>query len=253
MRSKRINEIENYILENKTVTLDQLCKIFEVSKNTIRRDLKEIISEGNIKKIYGGVTVKANKELLPFSERNISNLEVKKKIAEKASTLVEDGDVIFIDSGTTTCHMMEFLKEKRNLTIITNNLEIIIKAIPHETTKIISLSGELDRETLSFIGNSAKSVLSNYNISKAFMASAGVSVDGGITNSSTREYDVKITAVGRSREVFLLVSKEKFNEIAIMTYCGLDDLNGIVTDGPPPEDICEFAEEHGIALLCTQE
>jgi len=61
MRSKRISEIEDYIYENKTVTLDQLCRVFDVSKNTIRRDLKEIISDGNFKKIYGGITVKDNK------------------------------------------------------------------------------------------------------------------------------------------------------------------------------------------------
>ncbi|MBR0600560.1 DeoR/GlpR family DNA-binding transcription regulator [Sinanaerobacter chloroacetimidivorans] len=252
MRSKRINDIENYIIENRTVTLDQLCKVFQVSKNTIRRDLKEIIAEGNIKKIYGGVTVKTNKELLPFSERNISNLEAKKKIACKASELIEDGDVIFIDSGTTTCHMMEYLKEKKNLTIITNNLEIIIRAIPHENIKIISLSGELDRETLSFTGDSATAVLNNYNISKAFMASAGVSVEGGITNSSTKEYEIKCMAVRRSRDVYLLVSREKFNHIAIMTYCGMDRLSAIVCDYTPPVEIREFSDENEIDIIIAE-
>jgi DeoR family myo-inositol catabolism operon transcriptional repressor len=123
MRSKRISDIQDYIYENKTVTLDQLCRVFDVSKNTIRRDLKEIISGGNFKKIYGGVTVKDSKDLPPFSERNISNLEAKKKIAAKAAELVEDSDVIFIDSGTTTIHMIDYIKDRKNLTIITSNLD----------------------------------------------------------------------------------------------------------------------------------
>ena len=252
MRSKRISDIEDYIYENKTVTLDQLCRVFDVSKNTIRRDLKEIIAGGNFKKIYGGITVKDNKDLLPFSERNISNLDAKKKIAEKAAELVEDSDVIFIDSGTTTIHLIDFIKEKKNLTIITNNLEVMIRVIPYENIKLISLSGELDRNTLSFTGDTASAVLKSYNISKAFMASAGVSINGGVTNSSTKEYDIKTTAVKRSNSVYLLTSEDKFNLVAIMTYCTLDKLTGIITDGHPPQDIQEFMTEHDMELVIAR-
>ncbi|QOX65565.1 DeoR/GlpR transcriptional regulator [Anoxybacterium hadale] len=252
MRSKRISDIEDYIYENKTVTLDQLCRVFDVSKNTIRRDLKEIISGGNFKKIYGGITVKDNKDLLPFSERNISNLDAKKKIAAKAAELVEDSDVIFIDSGTTTIHMIDFIKEKKNLTIITNNLEVMIRVIPYENIKLISLSGELDRNTLSFTGDTASAVLKSYNISKAFMASAGVSINGGVTNSSTKEYDIKSTAVKRSNSVYLLTSEDKFNLVAIMTYCTLDKLTGIITDGHPPQDIHDFMTDHGMDLIIAR-
>ncbi|MDF2656357.1 MAG: iolR [Bacillota bacterium] len=252
MRSKRISDIEDYIYENKTVTLDQLCRVFDVSKNTIRRDLKEIISGGNFKKIYGGITVKDNKDLLPFSERNISNLDAKKKIAAKAAELVEDSDVIFIDSGTTTIHLIDFIKEKKNLTIITNNLEVMIRVIPYENIKLISLSGELDRNTLSFTGDTASAVLKSYNISKAFMASAGVSINGGVTNSSTKEYDIKTTAVKRSNSVYLLTSQDKFNLVAIMTYCTLDKLTGIITDGHPPQDIQEFMTEHDMELIISR-
>ena len=252
MRSKRISDIEDYIYENKTVTLDQLCRVFDVSKNTIRRDLKEIISGGNFKKIYGGVTVKDNKDMLPFSERNIANLDVKKKIAAKAAELVEDSDVVFIDSGTTTIHMIDYIKEKKNLTVITNNLEVMIRVIPYENIKLISLSGELDRNTLSFTGDTASSVLKSYNISKSFMASAGVSIDGGVTNSSTKEYDIKSTAVKRSNRVYLLTSADKFNTVAIMTYCTMDKLTGIITDGEPPEDIAEYMAEHEIELFYAE-
>lgn len=252
MRSKRISDIEDYIYENKTVTLDQLCRVFDVSKNTIRRDLKEIISDGNFKKIYGGVTVKDNKDLLPFSERNINNLDAKKKIAAKAAELVEDSDVIFIDSGTTTIHMIDYIKEKKNLTIITNNLEVMIRVIPYENIKLISLSGELDRNTLSFTGDTASLVLKSYNISKAFMASAGVSVDGGVTNSSTKEYDIKSTAVKRSNRVYLLTSADKFNEVAIMTYCTIDKLSGIISDGKLPQDIKEYMDEQGMESYITE-
>ena len=182
MKSKRIEDIESYIYEHKTVTLEQLCTTFNVSMNTIRRDVKELTQNARIKKIYGGVTVKSEqRELLPFSERHISNLEEKQKIAARAAQLVEDGDVIFIDSGTTTFHMIEYMQNKQNITVLTNNLEVIMRGVTCENIKLISLSGEFNRKTLSFVGDTAAEVLKNYNISKAFMASTGISVEGGAT------------------------------------------------------------------------
>jgi DeoR family myo-inositol catabolism operon transcriptional repressor len=203
-----------------------------VSKNTIRRDIKELVEDGHFKKIYGGVTVKDNKDLLPFSERNISNLDAKKKIAEKAAALVEDSDVIFIDSGTTTIHMIDYIKDKKNLTVITNNLEAMIRVIPYENIKLITLSGELDRNILSFTGDTASLVLK--------------------TNSSTKEYDIKSSAVVRSSKVYLLTSQDKFNQIAIMTYCTLDKLTGIITDAMPPQEITDYMKGHEIELFIAQ-
>jgi DeoR family myo-inositol catabolism operon transcriptional repressor len=252
MRSKRIKDIEDYIYENKTVTLDQLCRVFDVSKNTIRRDIKELIEGGHFKKIYGGITVKSNKDLLPFSERNISNLEAKKIIAKKAAEFVEDSDVIFIDSGTTTIHMIDYIKDRKNLTIIINNLEVMIRVIPYENIKLITLSGELDRNILSFTGDTASLVLKSYNISKAFMASAGISVAGGVTNSSTKEYDIKSSAVARSNKVYLLASQDKFNQIAIMTYCTLDKLTALITNAEPPKEIVEYMNEHGSEIYIAE-
>lgn len=252
MRSKRINDIEEYIYKNKTVTLDQLCKVFQVSKNTIRRDLKEIILEGNIKKIYGGVTTKTNRDLQPFSERDISDLEAKKMISAKAANLIEDGDVIFIDSGTTTCHIVEYLKDKKNLTIITNSLEVLLRVNQNDNIKIISLSGELDQRTLSFTGDSTISMLKHFNITKAFMASTGVSVESGVTNSSTKEHEIKSIAVRKSRNVYLLITHDKFHKTAIMTYCGLDQLTGVISDENPPEDIHIFLSEHNIDIYLAK-
>ena len=191
MRPKRIEEIKDYIYENKTVTLDQICENFDISKSTIRRDLNEILENSDIKKIYGGVTVLSKKELTSFEERNISNLKIKERIAATAAELVEDGDIIFIDSGTTTLRIIDSIITKKDLTILTNNVEIILRAIPYDNLNIISLSGTLNRKTLSFTGSSAAQVLQSYNISKAFMATTGFSIVSGVTNSSPMESDIK--------------------------------------------------------------
>jgi len=240
VRTKRIGNIEKYIYINKTVTLDQLCEEFKVSKNTIRRDIDELASKGLVKKIYGGVTIPDTQSMKPFEERSISNLGLKQYIAKKAASLVNDGEIIFIDSGTTTFPMVEFI-QKKNITILTNNIEVIIKCIPHNNINVISLSGILDRKALSFTGSTAVDVLQQYNISKAFLAATGISSKNGATNSSPAETAIKKTAIERSVKKYLLVDHTKFEVSSLVTYAQFDKLDAIITDQYPDKEL-----EHAI-------
>lgn len=251
MRSERLMEIESYIYEKKTATLDELCDVFKVSKNTIRRDIEQLLETANIKKTYGGVIVDSatKKELVSFEERNISNSSSKQKIALKAASFIEDGDIIFIDSGTTTSHILQFIKDK-HITVLTNNLEVIFGAIPYDNIEIITLSGTLRRKTLSFTGVSAAKILEPYNINKAFLAATGVSING-LTNSSPDETRIKETAVQRSTKRYLLVDHSKFNVVSLLTYCRLNDLDAIISDELPPDDIAEALAEHKVELILS--
>lgn len=251
LRSKRIDEIENYIYKHKSVTLNQLCDVFGVSKNTIRRDVDEIVSKGHIKKIYGGVSVKNQKELVSFDERNIKNLVEKKQIAEKAAELVADGDIIFVDSGTTTSHLINYIKDRQDVTVLTNNLDFIIRSMPYENINIISLSGTLNRKVYSFTGQSAVNVLKDYNLNKAFMAAAGVSIENGVTNSSISEFEIKQMAVQRSRQVFLLINGEKIGETSLVTYCGLEQIDTLITEKKPPKEYYDYMAQFNHSILLS--
>ena len=249
MRSQRIEQMEAYILEHKTVTLDRLCEEFGVSKNTVRRDLEVLLENRRFKKIYGGVTVEEFKELVSFGERNIARLPEKQRIARRAADLVEDGDVIFIDSGTTTLHLIECLGERKNVTVVTNNIETILRAIPMENLTLIALPGTLNRKTLSFTGLNSVQLLQQFNIRRAFMAATGFSIERGVTNSSPLESDIKRTAVARSQQVYLLADSAQHGAAALTTYCRLEELDGLVTDRPLPQEAQDFLAAHGVELL----
>mgnify|MGYP000848137253 CR=1 FL=1 len=252
MKSKRINQIEEYVLNKNTVTLDTLTDVFNVSKNTIRRDIQELVKRGNIKKVYGGVAANS-KLLVPFNERQIKNSYAKSLIAKTASNFVKDGDIIFIDSGTTTLNMGEFLKDKNNLTIITNNLNFIINCIKYNNLNIISTGGTLNRKTNSFAGIDSLNLLKNYNINKAFMAATGVSLTNGITNSSPLESEIKRTAVRKSSEVFILADYSKFDICSLVTYCNLDDIDYLITNNLPPEEYVELIEKNSVELIVADQ
>ncbi|MBU8879267.1 DeoR/GlpR family DNA-binding transcription regulator [Bacillus sp. FJAT-29790] len=251
IKTKRIQQIEDYVFEHQTVSLDELVKVFDVSKNTIRRDIQELVELGEIKKVYGGVAVN-DTTLVSFSDRKSRNQKQKELIAKSAATYVEDGDVIFIDSGTTTLEMIEFIKVK-NLTIITNNLDFILNARPYENLNVISTGGVLERKTNSFVSFKKNDLLKSYNINKAFMASTGISSSYNVTNASPLESEIKQTAVERSSKVFLLVDHGKFGKYGLMTYCGLDEIDYLITDKIPSEDYQEYAKKNEIQLVIADE
>ncbi|WP_163468873.1 DeoR/GlpR family DNA-binding transcription regulator [Fusobacterium sp. IOR10] len=246
MKYERTKKIEEYILEKKSVKMDKLCEVFNVSPNTIRRDIKEILKKGTIEKVYGGVTAASNETLVSFKERKIINQNLKSKIALKASEFVNDNDIIYVDSGTTTVHMVDGLKNK-SVTVFTNNLNFIIQALPYANIKIIALSGSLDRAVNSFVGQESIDFLKNLNIQKAFMATTGVAMNIGITNASIKESGVKETAINQSSEIFLLMDSSKFSSLGLVTYAQFSDIDFLLTDFAPKEYV-DFLKEKNIKL-----
>ncbi|MCY6483061.1 DeoR/GlpR family DNA-binding transcription regulator [Clostridium aestuarii] len=250
MKSCRIQEIENYIIKHENVSLNTLCSVFDVSKNTIRRDISELEEKGVITKVYGGITINKDKRnTVPFEEREIKNKSEKQVIAEAASELVNDGDIIFIDSGTTTMHMIPFLADKKNLTIITNNLNVLVIALMYPNLNVLSPGGTLFRKTNSLIGIEAVNFLRNYNICKAFMATTGVSISKGVTNSSSIEYQIKKTVVDKSDTVVILADNSKLNVTSLLTYCELENITAFITNKVPPKDFKDFFKENDIQLI----
>jgi DeoR family transcriptional regulator, myo-inositol catabolism operon repressor len=253
IKDKRINKIEEYIIEHKSVSLDELMNVFKVSKNTIRRDVHELVEGGDFKKVYGGVAVNDDNraKLESFQDRQVRNQAEKVMIGKAAADYVEDGDIIFIDSGTTTIEMIEFIKSKQ-VTIITNSLDFIVRALPYENLNVITAGGILERKTNSFGSLKYMDILNAYNINKAFMASTGVSLLNGITNASPLESELKTSVVNRSSEVFLLVDHDKFDKYGLMTYCKFDKIDYLVTNRMPSEVYQNYTEKNDIKLIISK-
>ena len=224
MRTKRIDLIERYIEEEKLVSLDVLCEKFAVSKNTIRRDIEELVKKGVVEKVYGGVSFKvppSDTPLVPYEKRH------------------------------TVLNMVDYLAHVP-CTIITNSLRIFMKAVQYPDLQIISLPGRLNRDTLSFVGSEIPTYLRTYNITKAFMASTGVTIQNGLTNASADEYAIKKTVVENSQTRFLLSDHTKFGKFALMTYCPLSEIQYLITDTTPQQKYLDYCKEHEIIIEVTK-
>ncbi|WP_426452520.1 DeoR/GlpR family DNA-binding transcription regulator [Paenibacillus sp. S-38] len=247
IKTQRINQLKEYVFEQGTVSLDELVEHFGVSKNTIRRDIEPLIATGVLKKVYGGVSVN-HSTLVVFSERKDQNLTKKQEVARLAAEFIDDGDVIFVDSGTTTLELIHFIKKKQ-LTIVTNNFDFMQEAKPFPALTIFSTGGMLERSTNSFVGFQSIEFLQKYNINKAFISTSGISITNGVTNASPLETEIKSTVVKKSLQVYLMLDDSKFDKHALTTYCSLGDLDYIVTNSKPGEIYQQYALEQHITIV----
>lgn len=252
MKIHRLNQIKDLLLESESVSIDKLCEVFEVSKNTIRRDVAELEKQGFINKVYGGVTLTRNNAPEPFALREIKHQAQKKQIAALASVLVDDGDVIYIDSGTTTMHMIPYLAEKKNLTILTASVYVINATLSYPQMNVIATGGSLYRPSSAFVGASVINYLKNYNIAKTFLASTGFSLSNGATNASPLECEIKQYLTEKSQTKILLADASKIGVASLMTFCQLRELDYLVIDQKPPQAYIDYFDKNKVRLLLPE-
>ncbi|MCI1856931.1 MAG: DeoR/GlpR family DNA-binding transcription regulator [Sporolactobacillus sp.] len=252
MKTKRLQDIENYVISHEIASLDELCQKFHVSKNTIRRDINTILKRGTIKKVYGGVTV-ADPGLIPFSERDTSNQIEKIAISKCAAQFIEENDIVFIDSGTTTRHIVDFIPATISATLVTNNLDIINSAAPLNNLRVIIVGDVYKRETNSFISLDNQNIFDKFNIDKAFMATTGLSLSHGVTNSDFLEFPIKKEIVSKANKLFVLADHSKFDHYTLLTYLNFDRVDALITDKPLKNEYATYCKEHKIKVYQTAE
>lgn len=251
MKEERIHKIHELLKERSRMSLDELCETFGVSKNTIRRDITELEEQGIIRKVYGGIVLEeANiTSLEPFSTREIRHISEKKRIAAAAVSCIKEGDVIYIDSGTTTMHMLPHLAEKNFLTIVTASVYVLDIASRYSNLNVIATGGNLQAPIKAFVGPSVLSCIKSYNFSKIFLAATGVSLEHGATNASPLECEIKQCLVQKPCSKYLLVDSSKFDVASLMTYGRLSDIDCIVTDEQPPEKYSTFFKKNDVGVI----
>ena len=253
MKATRLNEIENLLEEQTTISINKLCETFNVSKNTIRRDIAELEKRGIIKKVYGGIVRNQTNIPEPFSSREIKNKNKKKLIARLAASLVNDNDVIYIDSGTTTMHIVPYLADRKNITILTANIYVINEAFHYPQINVIATGGTLYRPSNAFTGASVLQFLKEYNISKCFLAATGFSIKSGATNASPMESEIKKYLTMHSQTKILLVDSTKIDQISLVTFSPLKDMDYIISDKPLPLTYEDYSSENHVHLITPQE
>ncbi|MBY7664356.1 DeoR/GlpR family DNA-binding transcription regulator [Staphylococcus agnetis] len=251
MKAKRIFEIEAYINQQKAVTLEELCVHFDVSLNTIRRDINELTKLNRVKKVYGGVETldPTLPSAVDYTDRNIENAASKKAIGRLAAKLIQPHDIIYIDTGTTTIHILDHVDKNLPFTIITNSLDVINKASHFNHVELFIIGEQYKKTTRSFIGLETNVLLKKFNIQKAFMAATGVNINNGLSNSEIEENHIKQIIMSKTAEAYVCVDHSKMNKSTLLTYAPLNAIHTIITNQALPHNLQHYASEHHIDVV----
>jgi DeoR family transcriptional regulator of aga operon len=227
-----------------------LADQLEVSKATIRNDLSLLQSEGLLTRVHGGATLAEHPgQYLPFETRRSANVELKKRIGKAASALVEDGDTIIVDSGTTTAELVPHLLSHHDLTVVTNGLPIAMLLARAEHARIVLTGGLLNPETLSLQGPAAEATFSEYYANKLFLGLQGIDLERGLTDTNIYTAKLKQAMIGASKRVILLADSTKFGSITFVPVAPLSCLHQIVVDDGIPGEMVRGLKARGIEVL----
>ncbi|MFJ5792159.1 DeoR/GlpR family DNA-binding transcription regulator [Lysinibacillus sp. NPDC097162] len=243
---ERQQHILQYVRNNKVVKLVTLTKEFNVSMETIRRDIQLLVQEKKIEKFYGGVKYIEPVEGL-MDNRLTQQLTEKIAIAKACASLVDDGDCIFIDSGTTTYQMTPFLLGKEKLTVVTNSLPVAFDLIG-SNIEVMIIGGKIRHSEKSVTSNDFLFRFEHLNINKAFICASGVTLEKGISDFSLEEAMTRKQLINISQTVYVATDSSKFNKDVAIQVCPLNQVDKIITDNKLSKDTLKQYNEAGIKL-----
>lgn len=236
LTQERHKEILDLLNRQSVVTVSELAEMLGTSESTVRRDLTALHKQKKLKKIFGGAS--ALRQVAGAAENEVSyreNImsEEKDRIARYAATLINDGDFVFIDSGTTTSKMIDYLGETK-ATFVTNGITHAHKLLRRGLNAYL-IGGRIKPVTECVVGAKGAQDVSNYNFTKAFIGANAVDINAGFTTPDLEEAHIKRTAVEKSYVSFILADSSKFMKTTPITFAALADCC-IITDKPLPED-----------------
>ena len=249
LKENRRKHMGELIAQRRSMTMQELCDHFQVSMNTIRADVAYLVDTGAVQKVYGGVQAVDQKQAPLFASRVMQRTLQKQRIAARARQLIEDGDIIFVDAGTTTMYLLDQLDPRKHVTIVTANLSVIQKSYDYENVELIVLPGTINRRTNSISGVCVLEFLSRYQFNKAFMGVTNVSEDGRLNTSTYIEYEIKRNALLQSRDAYLLVDSAKFGAMGLMAYGKLENMSAVITDTECPGFVKDYCRQRNIPVL----
>lgn len=251
---ERRNLILEKLQDEKKVVVSELSTLFDVSEETIRRDLDKLDKEGLAIKSYGGAVLNENTSLdMPFNVRKKRNMKGKKIIGDIINDLVQEGEHIIVDPSTTAVAIVKALKNRKKLTVITNSIEVLIELSDVSGWDIISTGGTLKENYLALVGPKATDVIKSFNADKVILSCKGLDIDKGITDSNEMFSQVKQTMLKSASMRILAADYTKFNKVAFSTISDFDNIDMVVTDIRPSESWMKFFEEKGIECLYGKE
>lgn len=239
LTEQRYEKILKLLEEKKSVTVTEIRDLLDISESTARRDINALHQAGRLVRVFGGAVtadITFVSQEPTVAQKQELNMEEKRRIARYAASLIEPEDFVFLDAGTTTGCMLEYITEK-SATYVTN-------AVAHAQRlvalgfKVLLIGGELKASTEAVVGSQAALMLRNYHFTKGFFGVNGICVTAGFTTPDVGEAQIKETALKQCRAAYVLGDSGKFDYISSVTFGDFED--AVVLTERKPEHYAEY-------------
>ncbi|KEK19878.1 transcriptional regulator [Bacillus manliponensis] len=246
---ERQKKILDLLTVKKVLKIAELKEELDISIDTLRRDINTLTKQGKIEKIYGGVKIVETTfgESL-MQERMISHIEEKEAIAKMCSEYIHDGDCIYLDSGSTTYQIAKYIKQKKNLTVVTNSIPVVTE-LTNSDVEIIIIGGKIRRNEQSVVAYDYIFNFGELNILKAFICASGITVEKGISDYNLEEAITRKKIIEISKEVYVAADSTKFGKDVTVGISPLHKIDAIMTDSNVNKDFIKQFQKTSTDLI----
>jgi len=245
---ERRDRIRILVREDGVVRVEDLRKNLNVSVATIRRDLEILEEEGKVKRVHGGaVSMESRLEESVFDDKTNQSSRQKKRIADEALKLVGHEESVFLDGGSTTLFMARLLKQRTDITVVTNSLRAV-QELSDSGPRVIFTGGELRRISQTMVGPLSSAVLEQIRVDKAFMGTMGFCLKNGITTTDPNEAYVKRQIAEHASQVILLADSTKAEKVSFARVSDWDQVDILISDNNIPKDFVKTLRKRGIKV-----
>lgn len=238
----------DYIREHGSVQVDQLSSHLQVTPQTIRRDLNQLYEQDLLQRVHGGAVVKDNVENLGYGARKTLMAGEKYSIARRTAELLPNNSSLFINIGTTTEGVAEFLFEHEGMLVVTNNINVASMLWPAPGLEVMIAGGPIRRSDGGIVGSSAEEFIANFKLDYAIIGCSAIDAEGELFDFDLREVRVTRSIIQHARSVILVADSMKFDRHAPIRIGDLSNIETLVTDDGIPPAAIELCRQHEVEL-----
>jgi DeoR family transcriptional regulator of aga operon len=249
VKAERLNEIIDRVVENGSVDVLHLAKEFGVSAATIRRDLQTLHGQGLLRRTHGGALPKPAGLELPIRYKTSRQHREKRAIGLAAATLVKDGDVVGMTGGTTATEVARAFADRRDLTVVTNALNIAAELVSRPNIRLVVVGGNARHASYELVGPAAEAMIAQYHLDVAFVGTDGLTVAEGCTTHDEMEAHTDLAFIGRAARTVVIADSSKIGKVTFARICGLDVVDTLVTDAGIDPDVLDDVESAQVDVI----
>ncbi|MGF6774236.1 DeoR family glycerol-3-phosphate regulon repressor [Paraburkholderia sp. GAS199] len=246
--NQRQAEILRLVREHRTCSITDLAARFEVSDETIRRNIKALIADGHLVKVHGGVMLPERLDEPPFQRRMVASRAAKQAIAARIGERVRDGDSLILEGGTTCVHIAQALAARARLTVVTNSIEVARVLAPRNGNRVFIAGGELRPDDTAAVGDSVLAFLRQFHVRYAIVSVTAIDLQGRFMDALPADVAFSLAAFAQAERRVVAADHAKFGHSALVHAFGADSVDLLVTDEAPPSALAGALAAAGVEV-----